>query len=236
MTTPAIPPVPGPSVPLYPALGSANFNQEAYTYATTMPGVSAALGALAANVAQNAHIAFENAGDANMAANAASKSEAMAGVFASTAAAAVGVTRWLPLLQGGLYRAGDVVYSPINGQLYRRKGNDPSFVSGTDTDPSADPLYWWLIGAPFAAPIVQVAANTNAQAGMHYIIVSALTLVLPPTPAIRDIVQITDLSMSFAVLVDPGTKKISGATGQMLMNVPRGRVELVYSGDDKGWI
>lgn len=233
---PAIPPTAAPTVPVYPALGSANFNQEAFTYGASMPGVSAALGELAANVAENADIARENAYDAEQHANAASKYEAMAGIFASTAAAAVDVTRWLSITQGGLYRAGDVVYSPINGQLYRRKGDDPGVAIGTDTDPSADPLSWWLIGAPFAAPIVKVAADIPAQVGMHYVFTAGALLTLPASPAPRDIVQFTDLSQSRNARIDPQGKKIRGQTGVMRLEMLRARFSLIYLDEETGWI
>ncbi|MCG8990826.1 hypothetical protein MI467_28675, partial [Delftia acidovorans] len=44
-----IPEIPAaPFVPLYPALGSLNFNQEAYAYGTAMPGVTTRLREIAA--------------------------------------------------------------------------------------------------------------------------------------------------------------------------------------------
>ena len=43
MTNPVAPPA-APTVPVYPALGSPSFNQEAYTFGSSMPGVSTALG------------------------------------------------------------------------------------------------------------------------------------------------------------------------------------------------
>ncbi len=227
---PAIPPTAAPTVPVYPALGSSNFNAQAYTYATAMPGVSGALGSLAANVAQNADIAFENAGDAELAANAAAASEAQAAVFATTAAGAAGAEMWQGYPMA--YTFGALVWSPANGMIYRCRS---PMVSGGG-DPSSNSADWWLIGAPLSAPIRQIAANTNAQSGMHYVITAALTLTLPASPALRDIVQITDLSMSMTVMVDPGSKKISGTTGQMKLNVPRVRVQLIYSGEEKGWI
>lgn len=62
--TQAIAPPPTPTVPVYPALGSPSFNQDAYDYASAMPGVSNAIGALAQNVADNAGISHDNAQNA----------------------------------------------------------------------------------------------------------------------------------------------------------------------------
>lgn len=55
-------PVPAaPSVPMYPALGSLNFNAEAYAYGTAMPGVVTAIRAMADAAHTNATAAQEQA-------------------------------------------------------------------------------------------------------------------------------------------------------------------------------
>jgi hypothetical protein len=63
MTSPVTPPA-APTVPTYPALGSPTFNAEAYTYGSSMPGVSAGMGALADNAYTNATSAQESAVEA----------------------------------------------------------------------------------------------------------------------------------------------------------------------------
>lgn len=60
MTNPVAPPA-APTVPVYPALGSPSFNQEAYTYGTSMPGVTLGIKALADNAYANAQAANERA-------------------------------------------------------------------------------------------------------------------------------------------------------------------------------
>ena len=60
MTNPVAPPA-APTVPVYPALGSPSFNQEAYAYGSAMPGVSATLGAIGAAAHTNAVSAQESA-------------------------------------------------------------------------------------------------------------------------------------------------------------------------------
>lgn len=60
----AVSPPPAPSVPVYPALGSPTFNDEAYTYGSAMPGVSAGIGALAQNAYENALVAYDGANSA----------------------------------------------------------------------------------------------------------------------------------------------------------------------------
>ena len=226
--TEAVAPPPAPTVPVYPALGSGTFNQEAYTYATAMPAVSLALGALAANVVVNTNAAHGNAVQANLSAQAAAQSEMAASNSVAAAAAAAGAVRWVT---GTNYGIGVVVWSPVNGFNYRRR------VAGvSNTDPSADAAGWWLLGAPLTAPIQLISANTTAQTGVHYVIGAALTLTLPPAPSLRDVVQLTDLSGMHSVVVDPNGTLIRGQTGPLTLDVRAARCSLIYSGVTKGWV
>ena len=219
MTNPVAPPA-APTVPVYPALGSPSFNQDAYTYATAMPAVSTAIGAIADAAYTNAQSAFESASSA-------SSAEVTATAAAAASAAAAGATKWA----SGTYAQGVVVWSPANGLLYRRKT-----AGSSSTDPSADSTGWWLIGAPLAAPILEVSANTTAQSGVHYVLTAAVTLTLPASPAVRDVVQITDMSGSFAAVINPNGQLIRGQSGNLTLNMRAARVALVYSGASKGWI
>ena len=219
MTNPVAPPA-APTVPVYPALGSPSFNQEAYTFGSSMPAVSVAIGDIATAAYTNAQSAFESASSA-------SNAEVTATAAAAASAAAAGATKWV----SGTYAQGVVVWSPANGLLYRRKTAGSSSI-----DPSADNAGWWLIGAPLAAPILEVSANTTAQSGVHYLITAALTLTLPASPAVRDVVQITDLSGSYQAIVNPNGQLIRGQSGNLTLNAPVARFSLIYSGALKGWI
>lgn len=228
-------PEPIAPLPVAPFIGDPEFDAHADAHVAALTPHREQVNAIAEATYQNAMDAHASAANAEGLANAASKSEAMAGVFAATAAAAVGVTRWKSIAEGGLYRAGDVVYSPINGQLYRRRGDDSGFVSATADDPSIDPLSWWLIGAPFAAPTVKVTADIPAQVGMHYVFTAGALLTLPASPAPRDIVQVTDLSQSRNARIDPQGKKIRGQTGVMRLEMLRARFSLIYLDEETGW-
>lgn len=226
--TQALSPPAVPTVPPYPALGSANFNQEAWTYATSMPGVSAGLQALAANVAGNTNIAHDNATAASTSAGNAALSAALAAQSVTDAAAAAGATKWA---SGQTYAQGAVVWSPANGLNYRRKAAGAGAI-----DPSADPANWWLLGAPQALPIQIISANTQAQANTHYVLTAACTLTLPASPAVRDVVQVTDLSDSLGVVIDPNGAPVRGEYGALILNVQRVRAAFIYSGSTKGWV
>lgn len=60
MTSPVTPPA-APVVPLYPPLGSATFNADAYAYGTAMPGVVDGINDLAGNAHTNALSSVESA-------------------------------------------------------------------------------------------------------------------------------------------------------------------------------
>ena len=59
--TDIVPTPAAPTVPIYPALGSANFNQEAYTYGTSMPAVSYRIWEIGKSSETNATAANERA-------------------------------------------------------------------------------------------------------------------------------------------------------------------------------
>lgn len=87
MTNPVIPPA-APAVPVYPALGSPNFNQEAYTYGSSMPAVSAGIGAVGDAAYTNAVAANERAVAADSSAAAAAAQADAAMWYRNTAQAA----------------------------------------------------------------------------------------------------------------------------------------------------
>lgn len=226
MTTTVAPP-PAPTVPLYPALGSANFNQDAYAYATAMPAVAAVLGSIGQAAYTNAVAAQEMAASASQQAIVAAQSSANAAMAAQSASAAAGATKWA----AGSYGEGAVVWSPANGLLYRKKA-----AGASSTDPSGDAALWWLLGAALAAPLQLISTNTNAVPGTHYVLTAALTLTLPANPAVRDLVQVTDLSGSLSAIVQPGAELIRGHSGAMTLDLGSARFSLIYSGATKGWV
>ena len=74
-----------PTVPPYPALGSANFNQEAYTYGSTMPSVVDGIVAIGENAFDNATAAQERATEAGESASTAIEQAGLAGQARSAA-------------------------------------------------------------------------------------------------------------------------------------------------------
>jgi hypothetical protein len=226
-------PVPIAPLPVAPYIGDPEFDAHADTHVAALTPHREEVNAIAGATYENALDAHASATRANELANAAAASEAQAVSMAAAAAASVGATKWVGSQDGMpyYYVFGAVVWSPANGLLYRCRVPMTAL-----SEPSVSPDEWWLIGGALSPPIAFVVADTVAQPGMHYVFLAPATLTLPFPGALRDTVLVTDLSMSMAAIVDPGEGKIRGLSGPMRLNVPRLKFQLVYSGNEKGWI
>jgi hypothetical protein len=222
--------VPVPIAELSPApfIGDPDFDAHADAHVAALTPHRLQVNASAEATYQNALDAHASAVSAGGAANAAAASQAQTAIFATTAAAAVGAEMWRSHQM--VYTFGALVWSPDNGMLYRCR-----VPMSMGDNPITSPDIWWLIGAPFAAPIVQVWADMAAQVGMHYVFRAPALLTLPASPAPRDIVQVTDLSQSRNARIDPQGKKIRGQTGVMRLEMLRARFSLIYLDEEEGW-
>lgn len=113
------------------------FNTRAYPWSVAQQTLATEVGAVAANVYANATEAADAA--------------AIAVPAAAAAQAASNATQWV---SGSTYAAGDVVWSPINSQSYRRK----TAGAGT-TDPSADTANWASLAG--GTPAITRSARTS---------------------------------------------------------------------------
>lgn len=137
-TPPPITPAPTPA----PQRGErSTFSQRVDAFVTWLTTAVGQFAALALNVYNNAVEAY-NAGQA-------------ATSQAAAAIAAVNATAWV---SGTTYAIGNVRYSPINGQSYRRI----TAGAGT-TDPSLDTVNW--------SPVVGMALTTSATISTNYPVV-----------------------------------------------------------------
>lgn len=191
------------------------FNARAYQW-------SAALGTFTTEVQSVAENVFSNAAGAEAAATSAAAN-------ASIAVAAANGEMWTATTS---YATGDVVWSPSNGRVYRRRA--PGGV--TATDPASDPANWWDFVSLQGRPLSLISTNATAEAGRYYVITAPLTLTLPASPAVGAAVQFTDLSLSNASVINPGAEKIRGVAGPMTVNSKYVSLVLVYSGATNGWV
>jgi hypothetical protein len=127
-------------IPTFPPIGSGTFNADAYNWATFMAGThQTELDALVIAVDTDATIATAQAVSAAAQAVIAATHETNAATQATLAAGSAltsGAVIWITDL---IYAAGDVRYSTVDYQVYRRK------TSGAGSlDPSADSINWAL--------------------------------------------------------------------------------------------
>lgn len=165
MTAPVEPPeVILPSV--YPALGSASFNQEAYDYGSGMRAVSERQGEIAQATYTNALSAEASVSAANAA--------AVAAVAAQDIALAGAAFKGLwPALAGPLRKPASVKHNNRFWLLL----NDLADVAASQPGVSAD---WTPLTA---LQVTQtITGNTTAVAGVYYVVtVAGVTLTIPST-------------------------------------------------------
>lgn len=129
MTEPVNPPVAIIPAP-WPALGSDNYNDEAFAAGESLPAATVRIGEIAQATHTNALSAKESAEEA--------------GAQATAAHALVNADKWVP---GTDYPADETAWSPANKQTYRRN------VDGiSNTDPSLDPVGWTRVGGGDVVP------------------------------------------------------------------------------------
>lgn len=214
MTLPIAPPA-APTVPNYPALGSPSFNQDAYTYATAMPGVSAALGALATNVAANGQVSHDNATAATQAALAAADAR-------DVSAAAANFKGLWSSLAGPLNKPAAVKHNNRIWLLLNNLAN----VAASQPGVSAD----WTTGD--SGELVQVVnASTTITPGPVYAVATAgVTVTMPASLQAGDMVHIRNVSGG-QVFINWAAHTVKGRAPQSPMPVPLLRgVSLVYVG------
>ena len=161
MTSPLTPPA-APVVPLYPPLGSATFNADAYAYGTAMPGVVAGINDLAENAHTNALSAVESATAA------ASAAASAAGVQAVVLGAANFKGLW-SALTGALARPATV---KDGGRFWLLLADLPDVTAAVPGVSAA-----WTALDTGVSPTQYITSNTTVVPGVRYIIGAAgLTL------------------------------------------------------------
>ena len=205
-----------------------NFDSRADAFLGALGNFQTETNALANATFNNAQ---ESAGSASAAAGSASAATMQANAAAQSAAAAAiaaGAVKWV---SGSTYAEGAVVWSPLNYLSYRRKSSGAGTV-----DPSNDRTNWALLGVSSNFPVTPISTNTNASTSIHYVFTSTAQLILPESPSVGAAVQFTDLSGARTSTIDPGSEKIRGASGVMLLNAENASATLTYSGSTLGWV
>lgn len=83
---------------------------------------------------------------------------------------------------------------------------------------------------------IQISGNTVAIAGNLYICTATLTLTLPSSPMIGDIVGITNLSTSTNIVVNRASSNIMKLAENMTFDAINATAVLMYTDSTNGWI
>lgn len=135
-----------------PADDEAVFEADAYDFTSRMPGFGDDIKAIGDAAYANAQWAETKASEA--AASAVSASDSA--LLAESAAGAAGAVAWV---SGASYTTGNVAYSPIDFQTYRRRKNGAGTI-----DPSLDTTNWAILGAAYPFTNSVLMAQTHATA------------------------------------------------------------------------
>lgn len=185
--------------------------------------------AAAANVYANAVDAFTSASTATEQAALAISAKNDAQTAQAAAQAVSGATQWV---SGTSYALGAVVWSPSNGQNYRRK------VAGAGTtDPSLDPTNWYSMNSMQGLTSAVISTNTSALAGRHYVATANCTVTLPASPTVNDVVAVTALGAGVtALVVARNGQPINALAEDLTIDKAWTTAQLIYTGAANGWV
>lgn len=223
MTTPVTPPA-APVVPLYPPLGSATFNADAYAYGAAMPGVVDGINDLADNAHTNALSSAESATAA------ASAAASAAGVQAVVLGAANFKGLWSGLT-GALPKPATVK----DGGRFWLLLDDLADVTAAVPGVSAS----WTALDTGVAPTQYITSNTTVVPGVRYIIgAPGITLNMTGiTWAKGDYFGIREAIGAGAYTINFGTTKDRTQTrGSVVIDAGYRQLDRNYEGATRGLI
>ena len=92
------------------------------------------------------------------------------------------------------------------------------------------------ISAPARANTIAISTDTNASPGNYYVATAILTLTLPGSPAVGDIVGFSNPTINTTSNISRNGANIMGLAENLQVNKANAAVVLQYSGADKGWV
>ena len=222
MTSPVTPPA-APVVPLYPPLGSATFNADAYAYGTAMPSVVGGIN----DLADSAHT---NALSANESATAAQQSALDASNAAAPALAAANFKGLWGDLTGPLSKPACVKHA---GRFWLLLNNIAD-VTASEPGVSAD---WAALDAG-TVPSSVITTNTTGIVGVRYLLAaSGITLTAPTTWLKGDYLGFREVAGSTTSIVNFGSTKQRGrSVGAVTVDVAYQGMDLFYEDATRGLI
>mgnify|MGYP006347675451 CR=1 FL=1 len=243
---------PAPIIPpTFPALGSSNFNNEAYAWGTAEPAVAQRIGDLASNTHQNATAAHERSVAADQSANDAGwhadRVALLNSLFLGAAASDPTTGKdGAPLVAGNFYVSTGGHLRAYNGTIWTQSVAALAGVSSLNGLSGALSLttvadYGLTDVFPIDRAASVINSNTTAVAGRTYFCdtsAASFSLTLPASPMQGDRVGLIDALRSFALqplTVLRNGQRIEGTEDDLLINgFARGFLE--FRGPALGWL
>jgi len=231
-TVPAAPSLPTPPSTTSPA----DFDIRADTFLSALAGsYTTDMTAIANATYNNAVSAYDSASNAGAAEAAAAGHSSDAAAYAALAQSFSGATQWNAATN---YATGDVVWSPTDGQLYRRQA--PGGVDATD--PVSAPSKWYALSARYTPPLTLVNTNTTIATGIRiakYVLTAdGITLTLPATPGTSDVIYVVDQGpgVTKTSVVGRNGSNIEGLAENLTIDAANASFSLTYSDATRGWV
>lgn len=92
------------------------------------------------------------------------------------------------------------------------------------------------ISAPARANTIVVSTDTNAAPGNYYVATAVLTLTLPGSPSVGDIVGFSNPTINTTSNIARNGANIMGLAENLTFNKANAAVVFQYSGANKGWV
>ena len=93
-----------------------------------------------------------------------------------------------------------------------------------------------FVSAPARANTIVVSSNTNAAPGNYYVATTGLTLTLPGSPAVGDIVGFSNPTINITSVIARNSANILGLAENLTFDKPNTAIVLQYSGSSLGWV
>jgi len=103
------------------------------------------------------------------------------------------------------------------------------------TYPAEKSVYAGGPGATFTN-VSAIGTNTNAESGTLYVLTADLTLTLPATPAVGNLVGVVNLSGTITPIVARNGEDIMNLAEDLTVDVIDANFTLTYSGATYGWV
>jgi hypothetical protein len=93
-----------------------------------------------------------------------------------------------------------------------------------------------FVGGGDFSTVSVISTATNAASGTLYVLTADLTLTLPITPSVGDVVGVSNLSGVLTCVIARNGEEIMNVAEDLTVNLANAGFTLIYSGSGEGWV